>query len=348
LSIYQKVVIHSPGGYDRLKLESYKIQRPKDDEVQIKIHASGINYADICVRWGIYESAKEYVGWPITPGFEFSGEVIAIGKNVSKFNIGDSVFGVNFFDGYSGCLNVNEDYLFHKPKCLSFEQAAGVPAVGLTAYHALFQNVITRKGMKILVHSAAGGVGSLLVQLATIAEMDVVGVVGSEHKSDYVLSLGAKKVISKEKENWVSAAREFSPQGYDIILDANGFSTLKDSYELLAPMGKLISYGFHSMLPKKGGKINWIKLVINYLKTPRFSPVDMTNKNKSLVTFNLSFLFDKKDILHEGMNALIEHYKNGKLRPSTTQVFPIQDVAKAHATIESGQTMGKLVLTHDN
>src|SRR5690242_15504911 len=97
----QRVVIHSPGGYDKLKLESLSPLVPKDNEVLIETKAIGVNYADCCVRWGVYESAKKYVGWPITPGFEFAGTVLQVGKQVSQFRNGDRVFGITRFNAYA-------------------------------------------------------------------------------------------------------------------------------------------------------------------------------------------------------------------------------------------------------
>jgi NADPH:quinone reductase-like Zn-dependent oxidoreductase len=340
----QKIVIHKAGGYETLKIENFEPAPPKAQEVLVASKAAGINYADICVRWGVYESAKKYVGWPITPGFEFAGIVVATGTEVRKFEIGDAVFGVSRFGAYASHIIVPQHQLYKKPAALSFEQAAGLPAVYLTAYHALFQNIIIRPHSKILIHSAAGGVGSALVQMSKLKGHRVLGIVGNPAKKEYVLQLGADKVVSKREENWVAAAKKFSPEGYDVVLDANGYETLKDGYDILAPMGKLISYGFHTMLPKKGGRLNWAKIVYSYLKTPRFNPVNMTSANKSLLTFNLSFLFDHHQLLTEAMAEILKWIQDDQLKAPKVAVYDYKAVAKAHRDIESGNTMGKLVL----
>ena len=340
----QKIVIHKAGGYETLQIETFKPAQPKATEILVASKAAGVNYADICVRWGVYESAKKYVGWPITPGFEFAGIVEAIGTEVRNFKLGDAVFGVSRFGAYASHIIVPQHQLYKKPVTLSFEQAAGLPAVYLTAYHALFQNVIIRPNSKILIHSAAGGVGSALVQMSKLKGHRVLGIVGNPAKKDYVLQLGADKVVSKRQESWVAAAKTFSPNGFDVVLDANGYETLQDGYNILAPMGKLISYGFHSMLPKKGGRINWPKIVYSYLKTPRFNPVNMTSANKSLLTFNLSFLFEHHCLLNEAMQAVLDWMANGKLTAPKLSSYPFEKVADAHRDLESGNTMGKLVL----
>lgn len=340
----KKIVIHKAGDYRELKIEEFETPLPQDDEVLIKVDSIGINYADICIRWGIYASAKEYVGWPITPGFEVSGVIIAIGKNVTNFKEGDLVFGVTRFGGYATHIALKSDFVYPLPKNLTLEQAAAFPAVYLTAYHALFQNIVIRKGAKILIHSCAGGVGSALLQLSRVMNLETTGVVGSSHKVEEAKRLGANHVIDKSTMDLWREAEKISPRGYDVILDANGAETLKASYEHLAPMGKLISYGFHSMLPKSGGKLDYLKLIKTYLKTPRFNPLEMTSANKSVITFNLSYLFEEIDLFREGVSHLIDLIESGKITGPQVTSFPFEKVADAHKALESGQTTGKLIL----
>tara|TARA_R110000868_G_scaffold72133_5_gene210410 strand:+ start:3749 stop:4774 length:1026 start_codon:yes stop_codon:yes gene_type:complete len=338
----QKVVIHSPGGYEKLCLEEHSSPKCEEGSVKVKVAFAGINYADITVRWGIYESAKKFIGWPITPGFEYSGTVLE--SKSEKFKPGDEVFGITLFGGYASEIVAPEHQLYHKPQSLSFSQAAAFPAVFMTAYHALFQNIVIRPGMKVMIHSAAGGVGSSLVQLCKQAKLEVTAVVGRSAKVDLVKELGADFVIDKSSERLWQKARQICPEGYDIILDANGVETLGDSYKNLRPTGKLICYGFHTMLPKQGGRINWLKLAINFLKTPRFSPLKMTTDNKSVVTFNLSFLFDRMDLLGEAMQAMLPMLERGEIKVAKVSEYEAKNVGQAHADLESGKTVGKLVL----
>ena len=340
----KKIVIHSAGGHEKLKIEDHNGLIVTPGHLVVDVYYSGINYADICVRWGVYESAKQYVGWPITPGFEFSGVVKEVGDGVSSFSVGDEVFGVSFFNAYSSEVLIPEHQLYHKPEKLSFEQAACFPAVYMTAYHALFQLFILRPENKVLVHSAAGGVGSSLVQLLKWFGCDVVAVVGSSHKVGYLKKMGISKVIDKSVDDLWAKAREFAPNGYDVILDANGVNTLGDSYKHLGPTGKLIVYGFHTMLPKGSDKINIFKLVWNFIRTPRFSAINLTSDNKSVLGFNLSFLFDKKELLSEAMTKLLELYEQGEIQAHSVTTYPFTEIAKAHELIESGQSVGKIAI----
>lgn len=196
------ISIGSPGGYDKLEFKALEDGNyteganirlsniPDEDLVVVRNFGSGVNYADVCIRWGLYESAKKFVGWPITPGFEFSGEIISKGSNVDNFEVGQHVFGVSLFGGYSQRIRVPKQQVFALPEKLHKYEAAGFPTVALTAWYAMFELARPRPGSWVLVHSAAGGVGSMLVQLAKIAGCQVVGVVGATHKVDLVKQLG--------------------------------------------------------------------------------------------------------------------------------------------------------------
>jgi NADPH:quinone reductase-like Zn-dependent oxidoreductase len=214
----------------------------------------------------------------------------------------------------------------------------------MTAWYALFELAHPRPGQQVLVHSAAGGVGGALVQMAKLAGCQVVGVVGSSHKVATVKAHGADAVIDKSTQDLWAECERLAPAGFAVILDANGISTLQQSYEHLRRTGKLVVYGFHSMMPKKGGLPNWPKLAADYLRTPRFNPLTMTNDSKSVLAFNLSYLFDRKELLHEAIGQIARWLDAGRLAPPPVTTYPLADVARAHADIESGNTVGKLVL----
>jgi NADPH:quinone reductase-like Zn-dependent oxidoreductase len=341
----KKIVIHKPGGYRQLVIEEHPDLSPEPDQVLIEVSAIGINYADCVTRMGLYASAKHYVGYPVTPGFEVAGTVRSVGAAVSDIQPGTTVMAVTRFDGYATQLVAPREQVFPLPPRLTTETAAGFPTAALTAWFALFELAHPHPGDCMLVHSAAGGVGSMLVQLGRIAGCRVVGVVGAPHKTAAVRHLGADAVIDKASTSLWIAAEEFAPDGYDIILDANGIATLRESYRHLAPVGKLVVYGFHSMLRTRDGIPGKLGLVIDYLRTPRFNPFDLTTRNRSVLGFNLSFLFDRKAILATGMHQLLQWLEQGKLRPPEVTTYPFEAVADAHRALESGQTIGKLVLT---
>ncbi len=343
----RKVVIHRAGGYDQLRLEEHNEPRPSRGDVRIAVRAIGINYADCIVRMGLYESAKKYVGWPITPGFEVAGVVDALGPDVTEFREGDEVFAVTRFGGYASSLVVPVHQVRGRPAALSMEQAAAFPSVHLTAWYALHALAHVTAGESVLVHSAAGGVGTAALQLARAAGLNAVGVVGGSHKVETVRQLGAEPV-DKSRENLWRRAKRLAPEGYDVVLDANGVETLGQSYAHLGKGGRLIIYGFHTMLPRssKGsrGAVRWAKLAWGWLRTPRFNPLALTGDNRSVMGFNLSYMFEKSALLVEGMDALLAGIEAGDLQGAPVTTYPLDRVADAQRDLESGQTIGKLVL----
>jgi len=340
----RKIVIHRPGSFRQLKIESFPDPKPKGKEVLIETKAVGVNYADCVVRMGFYSSAKKYVGWPITPGFDFSGIVTDRGKDVTDLAIGTQVFGVTRFNGYATHVVAPRDQVFPIPDNVSFSQAAGFPTIYLTAYYAIHMTVKIFPGSIVLVHSAAGGVGSALLQLGKAAGWYTIGVVGSAHKVQAAKNMGADIVIDRSRQDLWKEVKRHAPDGCDVILDGNGVSTLRKSFKHLKPTGKLISYGFHSMFPKKHGIPNYFKLFFDYLRTPRFSPLRMHTNNSSLVTFNLSFLFDRKDLLKIAMKSLVGMLEDGTIGLPEITEYPLDSVIQAHKDLQSGMTKGKLVL----
>ena len=167
--------------------------------------------------------------------------------------------------------------------------------------------------------------------------------VGAAHKIEAAKALGATQVIDKSTSDWVAAAKAIAPEGFHAVFDANGVSTLQASFEQLAPMGKLVIYGFASMLPRDG-RLNWLKLAWDWWRTPRFNPLAMTTSNRSVLAANLSFLSAQAPLLREGMLWLLERVADGRLVAPPVQTFALADAAQAQQRIESGQSVGKIVL----
>lgn len=340
----RKIVIHQPGGYDALKLEEHSDPRCGPEEVRIAVEAIGVNYADCIVRMGLYKSARELVGWPITPGFEVAGTIAEIGELVEDWSVGDRVLAVTRFGGYATQVCVPHWQAFALPPGWTSTQAAGFPTAFLTAHHALVELARPRAGETILVHSAAGGVGGAMVQVGRLLGCQVVGVVGSTHKIEVARQHGAHAVIDASRDELWPQVRRHAPAGYDVILDANGVATLGHSYRHLAPRGRLVIYGFATMLPRDGKRVQWWRLAWNWWRTPRFNPLELTNLNRSVLGFNLSYLFGHRELLTTSMARLETWASTGALKPSPTTEVSFADVKEAHRALETGSTVGKLVL----
>lgn len=345
----KKVVIHGPGSYDKLQFKESENLTPSDFQIVIDVKGIGVNYADTLVRLGVYESAKVYVGWPITPGFEVSGYVKRVGSKVTRFKIGDPVVAFTRFNGYATEVRVEEIHACHLPKGFDLLQSAGFPAVYMTAYYSMLQLFNLPKKAKILIHSAAGGVGSALVQIAKSRGHFVVGIVGKPDKVEYVKKLGADLVLDKSTDtDFWSTLRSQNHNDFDAAYDANGYTTLQNSYNFLKPTGRLVVYGSHSLFSNTGGSINYLKAAIGLWKTPKFNPLKMVTDNKSIIAFNVSFLLEYDDLVQENLNGLLELANSGSIFPPETTYIPFENVVEAHQLIESGRSKGKIVLTTQN
>lgn len=338
------ISIAKPGGFERLRLIESPDPLPQPGEVLLDVRAVGVNFADVVVRLGLYESAKKYVGWPITPGFEVSGEVAALGEGVTDLQVGERVFGVTRFGGYASRLCVPRAQLFRVPPALSHAQAATFPTVFLTAYYALRETFKLRPGARVLVHAAAGGVGLAALQLARADGLRPIAVVGASHKCEVARQYGASEVIDRSQQALWPEVERLAPQGLDMVLESNGPETLRQSYAHLRPTGRLVIYGFHSMLSRGRGTPNWLKVAWEFLKTPRFAPLEMIDANKGVVAFNLSYLFEEQGLLEEAMTRMLGELASGALRPLPVTEFPLPAASEAHEALQSGSTVGKLAL----
>jgi synaptic vesicle membrane protein VAT-1 len=338
------IQIPRAGGHEQLRLVELPAPELRPGEVHVAVEAIGVNFADIAVRMGLYQSAKDYVGWPIIPGFEFSGAVRALGEGAQGFALGDPVFGVTRFGGYASELTVPAAQLFARPAGWSVAEAAAFPTVYLTAWYALRELSKLRPGARVLVHSAAGGVGGAATQIAVACGARVTGTVGSAQKVEVARQAGAQHVVDESQGAWHEQTRQLEPQGFDVVLDAHGADSLRHGYAQLAPAGRLIVYGFHGLLTRGKDRPSYSRLALGYLRTPRFNPFEMTQHNRGVLAFNLSYLFERGEILAEAMAELLGWARAGRIRPPPVRTYPLQQVADAHAALESGSSVGKLVL----
>ncbi len=340
----RRVVIDRPGGYERLRIEEAPAPTLRPGTLAVDVGAIGVNYADCVTRMGLYASANRMVGFPMTPGFELAGRVAAIGEGVDGFEPGQPVMALTLFGAYATQVVLPPERVMAIPSSLSIVEAAGFPTVHVTAWYALEELARVRPGEAVLVHSAAGGVGGALVRLAHLAGCRTVAVVGGAHKVEVARAAGADVVVDKRAEALWPAVDRASPAGFAAVFDANGVSTLMDSFRRVAPGGRLVVYGFHSMLPRRGGRPSRLALAFHYLRTPRFDPLRMTTSNRSVMAFNLSFMEERAALLRTGLERVVGLVGDGALRAQPVTEYRLEDVAEAHAALESGATVGKLVL----
>jgi synaptic vesicle membrane protein VAT-1 len=188
-----------------------------------------------------------------------------------------------------------------------------------------------------------------LVQISKILGLrPIVGVVGSSSKVDEANRLGCDVVIDKSSEDLWTAATKVCPDGFSTIMDANGVSTLKESYNSLAPSGRLIVFGFHSNLPLGQAMLNpleWIKMARKQSNMPKFDAMDLTVSNKSILGFNLSFFAEEREVLSDMFDTVLEWIRYEKLECPNVVEMEMKNISLAHEFISSGKSIGKIVVT---
>jgi synaptic vesicle membrane protein VAT-1 len=200
-----------------------------------------------------------------------------------------------------------------------------------------------------LIHSAAGGVGSMLVQMSKLLGLSpVVGVVGRTSKVDAAKALGCDVVIDKSQQDLWKEARQASPSGYSAVMDSSGVATITQSYEHLAQTGRLIVFGFHTNLPLGNASlspIDWIRMGFKMAKMPTFDPMEMGSDNKAVLAFNLSFFSNETVMLSNLFSQILQWIEEGKLQCPRIVEMSMSDVGEAHGLLQSGATVGKIVVT---
>jgi NADPH:quinone reductase-like Zn-dependent oxidoreductase len=337
----ERIVIARIGGPEVLEMRSFEPESPGPGEVAIDVRAVGLNFADVFSRLGLYSAAPRR---PFTPGFEVSGEVVETGSDVSGFSPGDRVVAVTRFGGYTSRLNVDAAWARPLPHGWSFEEGAAFSVTYLTAYHGLVHLGQLRPEETVVVHSAAGGVGTAACQIARALGARVIGTVGSPEKRKVAHDAGAHAVVvSARYKVWRHVRKLTDGEGVDVILDAVGGRNLRRGYRALRPGGRLISYGFAEMMPQ-GGRRNWPLLVWRMLRTPRFAPMDLVLKNRTVAGFNLAHCFHRQDLFSSAAESLYDWARAGTIRPVVGASFPFDRAPDAQRFLQSRSSTGKVIL----
>src|SRR5580692_8378802 len=214
---------------------------PSAGQVRISVRAAGVNFADHLARVGLYPDAPKV---PSVVGYEVAGTIEAVGDGVDRARVGERVLAGTRFGGYAEIVNAAADDTVVLPESMSFEQGAAVPVNYATAWAALHGYGSLRTGERVLVHAAAGGVGIAAVQLAKAAGAIVHGT-ASPGKHPKLIELGVDRAIDYRRDGWWKGLKDSSP--YDLVLDALGGTSLRRSYGLLRPGGRLVGYGVSAL-----------------------------------------------------------------------------------------------------
>ncbi len=312
---------------------------PAEGEVKIRVEASGLNFAEVTARQGLYADAPKA---PCVVGYEGAGVIEALGPGVTEPAVGTRVVFMKRFGAHATVVTTPAWLAFPIPDEMSFEHAAAIPVNYLTAYHMLFQVARIRSGDHVLVHMAAGGVGTAALQLCRTAPGVTTYGTSSARKHDYVRGHGCDHPIDYRTKDYAEEIMRLTDgRGVDVILDALGGPDWKKGYEILRKAGMLVAFGMANAI--SGSKRSWLHVIRQVVAIPRFNPMKMMTENKAVAGVNLGHLWDQREMILEGMSALVELYEEGAIEPHIHAAVPLDRGHEAHEMLEKGENLGKVV-----
>tara|TARA_B110000196_G_scaffold320325_1_gene341962 strand:- start:3992 stop:5014 length:1023 start_codon:yes stop_codon:yes gene_type:complete len=334
----KKVIYPKIGGTDSIQIVEEKLDLPKENQVKVRVHRAGINFADLMMRQGLYGSNPDF---PFTPGYEASGEIIDLGKEITNLQLGQRVIAMTGFGGYSEEVIVDSNRVVPIPDNISFDQAAAMPVTYGTAYHMLVHLGGLKKGDSVLIHHAAGGVGTAAAQICQAYGAGLIIGTASESKKEFVESLGMR-FVNRDGEDFVKVCKDMTNgKGVHQAIDPVAGKHLMRSYNALRNGGKLHCFGASSAVPNQKRSI--LAAIRMWINTPKFDPIKMMNSNKSLFGVHMGRLEDE-DIFANHLAELGELMNQGEINPIIDSVWRFEKVADAQMHMHNRKNKGKVLL----
>src|SRR3954453_20500389 len=310
------VRVHKHGGPEVLTYEEVEVPAPGPGQARVKNHACGLNFIDTYFRSGLYPSAT---GLPFVAGNEGAGEVVAVGSGVTDVKVGDRVGYTSLLGSYAAERIMPADRVVKLPDAISYEQAAGMMLKGMTVQYLLNRTFKVGKGMNVLVHAAAGGVGLILCQWANYLGANVIGTVGSQQKADLAKANGCHHTILYSKEDFVAKVKEITGgQQCEVVYDGIGKTTFPASLDCLKPLGMFVSFGSAS------GPVSAFDINLLQQKGSLFATRPTLN----------TYAAKRADLLDIAAD-LFRVVASGKVKIPVNQKYPLKDAQKAHNDLES-------------
>ena len=319
-------IITRPGGPEVLEIQDVPTPEPQGDQVLVRVHASGINRADLLQRAGGYPAPP---GSPSNiPGLEFAGIVEAVGPLVRMWKPGQRVMGLAGGGAQAEYILEPEGLLVEIPDNLDFVQAAGIPEVFMTAHDALFTHANLHMGERVLIHAAGSGVGTAGIQLAHATGATVYGTSRTPQKLERAKALGLDVALSDQ--NFASEIKRLTNgAGVNVVLDFVGAAYLEQNLDALGMWGRLV------FLATMGGAQSNVN--IGMLMGKRISMRGLTLRTRTLE--------EKMAVTRRFAQHVVPLLANGKVKPIIEQVYPLEQIGQAHTAMSENRNFGKLVVT---
>ena len=321
------VVAEGGGGPEVLRVISRPVPTPGPGEILVRVRAAGVNRPDVLQRQGAYPPPP---GASDIFGLEVAGEVVASGENANRFAPGTRVMGLIASGGYAEYVTVHDTNALLAPPGLSWEEAGAVPETYFTVWSNVFQRGALKPGEVLLVHGGTSGIGTTAIQLAKAFGAKVIATAGTPEKCDACLKLGADVAVNYREADFVKAAKEFTGgKGVDVVLDMVGGSYIPRNHEACGTDGRIVQIAF-----LQGSKV---ELDFRRLMLKRLTHTGSTLRSRTVT--------EKAAIARALEEKVLPLLAQGRCRPVMDSTFPLDEVAKAHARMDGGEHIGKIVLT---
>lgn len=319
------VIVEEFGGPEVLRISDVERPAPGEGETLVEVRSIGVNYADTMRRRNQYVTAQDL---PFVPGSEVAGVVAEVEDGVEGVAVGDRVVTLLGTGGYAEYGVASAENLIPIPEELDFDHAAAVPLQGLTAYHIIKTYGRIQEGESVLVHAAAGGVGTLAVQMAKLLGAGkLVATASTREKLQLAGSLGADALVDYTADDWPESVREATDgRGADVILEMIGGDFLQKNLSCLAPFGRMIVFGAAS--GERGSIV----------------PLDLMRKNHTVSGFWLPWILNQPELVGPSLREILDWISTGELKLTIGARYPLEEAARAHADLENRRTTGKLIL----
>lgn len=331
---YKRVIIREFGPPEVLQIiEEPHLPEPKPGEIRIRVLATSAAFTDTMIRKGVYPNVKEKP--PFSPGYDMVGVVDKPGEGASKFKVGDRVCDLTVIGSYSEYLCVSEDKLIPVPESVDPGEAVSLILTYVTAHQMLHRVAKVQMDQSILVHGAGGAVGSALLELARLENLNIFGTASAE-KHESLKQFGAT-LIDYRHENFVEKMKQLAPGGIDFAFDGLGGQSFKRSLKTIKPGGFLIAYGFSNAV--KQGKT---ALILDFI---RFKLMSILPSSHRKTFYSITDLRNQHpDWFADDLNRLFELLSNSKIKPSIWKRMPLSEARHAHELIEQSKPIGKIIL----
>lgn len=309
--------------------------------VRVRVRAAGINFADIMARLGLYPDAPKL---PAVVGYEIAGVVDQVGAGVRGFKEGDRVIGICRFGGYSDVVVLPPPALYRLPERMTFAQGAAIPVNYLTVYQMLIAMGSLKAGERVLVHSAAGGIGLAAIDLCRIVGAEIIGT-ASAAKHAALLQRGVRHAIDYRTQDFEAEVKRLTNgKGVHVILDPIGGESWAKGLRALAPTGRLVVFGFSGAAV--GKKRSVLAALRRFAEVPwlKINPISLMNENKAVLGVNLGHMWGEGELIRGWGEQILRWYDEGKIHPTVDKEFAFDRAAEAHHYIQDRKNFGKVVL----